>query len=123
MRLPLPSRIPIVYVILIVLITVGVVPLYFYAQKVVELTREKLGRNEKILQNTVTATLAEEIAQREKDIRISLASLTYSVQVTTGEDLSGARVKSSEGHSLLQNYIANQDSAVSHARRGKRDHS
>ncbi|HKF22932.1 MAG TPA: HD domain-containing phosphohydrolase [Candidatus Angelobacter sp.] len=116
MRLPLPSRIPIVYVILIVLITVGVVPLYFYAQKVVEMTREKLGRGEQILQNTVTMTLAEEIAQREKDIRASLDSLTYSVQVVTGEDLSGSRVKSAEVQALLQNYIGNQDSVVSYAR-------
>jgi HD-GYP domain-containing protein (c-di-GMP phosphodiesterase class II) len=116
MRLPLPSRIPIVYVILIVLITVGVVPLYFYAQKVVEMTREKLGRGEQILQNTVTRTLADEIAQREKDIRTSLDSLTYSVQVTTGEDLSGTRVKSPEVQALLQNYIGNQDSVVSYAR-------
>jgi HD-GYP domain-containing protein (c-di-GMP phosphodiesterase class II) len=116
MRLPLPSRIPIVYVILIVLITVGVVPLYFFAQKVVEMTREKLGRSEQILQNTVTMTLAEEIAQREKDISASLDSLTYSVQVVTGQDLSGSRVKSSEVQALLQNYIGNQDSVVSYAR-------
>ena len=116
MKLPLPSRIPIVYVILIVLITVGVVPLYFYAGKVVELTREKLGRSEKILQNTVTTTLAEGIAQREKDLRASLGGITYAVQVTTGEDLSGPRVKSPEVTSLLQNYIANQDSVISYAR-------
>ncbi len=116
MKLPLPSRIPILYLILIVLITVGVVPLYFYANKVVDLTREKLGRSEKILQNTVTATLAEEIAQRERDLRTSLASLTYSVQVTTREDLSGERVKSPEVQSLLQNYIANQDSVITYAR-------
>jgi HD-GYP domain-containing protein (c-di-GMP phosphodiesterase class II) len=116
MRLPLPSRIPIVYLILIVLITVGVVPLYFFAQKVVEITREKLGRGEQILQNTVATTLAEEIAQREKDIRTSLDDLTYSVQVTTGEDLRGARVKSPEIQALLQNYIAKRDSVVSYAR-------
>jgi HD-GYP domain-containing protein (c-di-GMP phosphodiesterase class II) len=116
MKLPLPSRIPIVYVILIVLITVGVVPLYFYAGKVVELTRDKLGRSEKIVQNTVTTTLAESIAQREKDLRASLASIAYSVQVTTGEDLSGARVKSGEVQALLQNYIGNQDSVVTYAR-------
>ncbi len=41
MKLPLPSRIPIIYLILIVLITVGVVPLYIYATKVLELNRLK----------------------------------------------------------------------------------
>ena len=44
MKLPLPSRIPILYLILIVLIAVGVVPIYFYAQKMVTHNRETLGR-------------------------------------------------------------------------------
>ena len=67
MKLPLPSRIPILYLIISVLIAVGVVPLYFYATKVVDMNRETLQRNEKLLQNTVTSSLAQEIAQREKD--------------------------------------------------------
>ncbi len=116
MKLPLPSRIPILYLILIVLVAVGVVPLYFYATKVVEMNREILERNEKLTQNMVTTGLAEAIAQREKDIRTTLAGLTYSIQVTSGENLSGARVKSPEVLALLQNYIGNPDSIVPYAR-------
>jgi hypothetical protein len=52
MKLPLPSRIPIIYAILVVLIAVGVVPLYFYATKVVETNRDRLHRNEMMQQNT-----------------------------------------------------------------------
>ena len=74
MKLPLPSRIPILYLIISVLIAVGVVPLYFYATKVVDMNRETLQRNEKLLQNTVTSSRAQEIAQREKDILSALAT-------------------------------------------------
>ncbi len=76
MKLPLPSRIPILYLILVVLIAVGVVPLYFYATRVVGLNRDTLERNEKLLQNMVTTNLAEAVAQRAKDIRSALASLS-----------------------------------------------
>jgi HD-GYP domain-containing protein (c-di-GMP phosphodiesterase class II) len=116
MKLPVPSRIPILYLILVVLIAVAVVPLYFYATKVVDMNREALQRNEKLLQATVTSSLAEDIAQREKDIRSTLASLTYSIQVTSGGDLSAARVESPEIRALLQNYMENPDSIVPYAR-------
>jgi putative nucleotidyltransferase with HDIG domain len=116
MKLPLPSRIPILYLILVVLIAVGVVPLYFYATKVVGLNRETLERNEKLLQNMVTTNLAEAVAQRAKDVRATLASLSYSIQVASGGNLSGPRVESQEIKDLLQNYIGSPDSIVPYAR-------
>src|SRR5690242_18757706 len=116
MKLPLPSRIPILYLILIVLIAVGVVPLYFYATKMVERNRETLGRNEKLLQNMVTTTLAQSIAQRERDISATLASLAYSIQVTSGGNLSGKNVEAPDVSALLQNYIGAADSHVAYGR-------
>jgi hypothetical protein len=68
MKLPLPSRVPILYLIISVLIAVAVVPLYFYAQKVVDMNQEALQRNEKLLQNTVTSSLAQDVAQRQKPL-------------------------------------------------------
>src|ERR1051326_7073029 len=79
MKLTLVTVIPILYLILVVLIAVGVVPLYFYATKMVVRNRETLGRNEKLLQNMVTTTLAQSIALREKEISATLASLAYSI--------------------------------------------
>lgn len=116
MNLPLPSRIPIRYVMISVLVVVAVVPLYFYAQKVVDMNQEALQRNEKLLQNTVTSSLAQDVAQRQKDILSTLNSLTYSVQVTSGGDLNGTRVEAPEIRALLQNYIENPDSIVPYAR-------
>jgi len=116
MKLPLPSKVRILYLIIAVLIVVAVVPLYFYAQKVVDMNQEALERNEKLLQNTVTSSLAQDVAQRQKDILSTLASLTYSVQVTSGGDLTGAKVEAPEVRALLQNYIENPDSIVPYAR-------
>jgi HD-GYP domain-containing protein (c-di-GMP phosphodiesterase class II) len=116
MKLPLPSRIPILYLILVVLVAVGVVPLYFYATKVVGLNRETLERNEKLLQNMVTTNLAEDVGQRAKDIRIALANLSFSIQVASGGNLSGSRVESQEIKDLLQNYIGSPDSIVPYGR-------
>lgn len=116
MKLPLPARIPILYLILIVLIAVGVVPLYFYATKMVSRNRETLGSNEKLLQNNVTTTLAQSIAQREKDIGSTLSSLAFSIKVTSGGNLSGKNVEAADVKALLQNYIEDPDSIVPYAR-------
>ncbi|HYL92887.1 MAG TPA: HD domain-containing phosphohydrolase [Alphaproteobacteria bacterium] len=116
MKLPLPTRVPILYLILTVLIAVGVVPLYFYATKVVNMNRETLQRNEKIMQYTVTSNLARDIAQREKDIRSTLGSLTYSIQVASGGNLGDKRVEAVEIRALLENYIKSPDSIVPYAR-------
>lgn len=116
MKLPLPSRIPIIYAILLVLIAVGVVPLYLYATKVMAINRDTLQRNEQLLQNTVTNTLALAIAQREKEIRGKLSDLSYSVLATSGGDLRGARVDSAGVRGLLQNSINAPDSIVPYAR-------
>src|SRR5579864_524075 len=116
MKLPLPSRVPIVYLILIVLISVGVVPLYFYKSKVVELNRETLERNEKLAQNMVTTSLAEAVAQRTKEVRTALDRLSYSIQVATSGNLNGTKVESPEIKDLLQNYIGEPDSIVPYAR-------
>src|SRR5258707_2959970 len=116
MKLRLPARIPILYLILIVLIAVGVVPLYFYATKMVERNRETLGRNEKLLQNMVTTTLAQSIAQRERDISSTLTSLVYSIQVTSSGNPSRKNVEASDVSALLRNYISNPDSIVPYGR-------
>ena len=116
MKLPLPARIPILYLILIVLIAVGVVPLYFYATKMVDRNRETLGSNEKLLQNSVTTTLAQSIAQREKDIGSTLSSLAFSIKVTSSGNLSGKNIEDPDVRALLQNYIEDPDSIVPYAR-------
>jgi HD-GYP domain-containing protein (c-di-GMP phosphodiesterase class II) len=116
MKLPLPARIPILYLILIVLIAVGVVPLYFYATKMVARNRETLGSNEKLLQNSVTTTLAQSIAQREKDINSTLSSLAFSIKVTSSGNLSGKNIEAPDVRALLQNYIEDPDSIVPYAR-------
>ncbi|HLJ89873.1 MAG TPA: HD domain-containing phosphohydrolase [Candidatus Angelobacter sp.] len=103
----LPNRIPILYLILMVLIAVAVLPLYFYATKVAGMNREALQHSEKLFQNMVTSSLAQDISQRERDIQSTLASLTYSVQVASGGDLSGLHVQAPEIRALLQNYIEN----------------
>jgi len=112
MRIPLPSRIPILYLILCVLIAVGVIPLYFYAVKVLQLNREALTRNERLMQNTVTSSLAQDIAQRQRNVQSMLSNLAYSVQALSGGNLEGNRVENPEIEKLLKNSISQPDSIV-----------
>ena len=105
-RLPLPARIPILYLILGVLILVSVVPMYFYAGQVMAISRERLKRNEMLLQNTITASLAEEVGQRESALNASLGNLAAAIQVSSGGDLRNERVNAPELRELLEKFAS-----------------
>src|SRR5579885_3487561 len=102
----LPKRIPILYVILGALLTVSVVPMYFYA-KVVAINRDRLKTNEMLLQNTVTRSLADDASQRHKNLLVMLQGLSTAVQVNSGGNLDDATIASPEMRALLENFVAN----------------
>ncbi|HEX4425421.1 MAG TPA: HD domain-containing phosphohydrolase [Terriglobales bacterium] len=106
LKLPSPSRIPILYVILGVLILVSVVPMYFYSAQVESINRERLITNERLLQNTVTRSLADDISQHQESLRMMLANLSSALQVASGGDLTGENVQSPELRALLENFVS-----------------
>jgi putative nucleotidyltransferase with HDIG domain len=109
LKLPLPSRIPILYVILGVLILVSVVPMYFYSAKVESINRDRLITNERLLQNTVTRSLADDISQHQETLRLMLANLSSALQVTSGGDFTAELVQAPELRALLENFVSSSD--------------
>jgi putative nucleotidyltransferase with HDIG domain len=105
----LPTRIPILWLILSVLVLVAVVPLWFYGTQVVGINRERLITNERLLQNTVTRSLSEDIMQRQNNLRSSLDNLSSAVQVTSGNSLSGEHVTTPELRALLDSFVQRSD--------------
>jgi HD-GYP domain-containing protein (c-di-GMP phosphodiesterase class II) len=101
----LPSRIPIIYPILLVLGVVAVVPLWFYGTQVVGINRERLVTNERLLQNTLTRSLADDLQQRQVNLKSSLANLSSAIQVTSGNNLSGEHVTTPELRALLDSFV------------------
>ena len=81
LKLLIPSRIPLLYVILGVLLAISVLPMYFYSAQIEEMNRKALKTNERLLQNTVTRSLADDISQHQETLRMMLANLSSSVQV------------------------------------------
>jgi HD-GYP domain-containing protein (c-di-GMP phosphodiesterase class II) len=104
--LKLPSRLPIVYVILGVLVAVSVVPMLFFATRVVAINRDQLKTNERLLQNTITRSLGEDIQKRQENLRVMLGNFTGAVQAASGGDLSGVKVNSPQLRSLLGQFVA-----------------
>ena len=72
------------YVILGVLVLVGVVPMYFYSAQVESINRDRLITNERLLQNTVTRSLADDISQHQQSLRMMQANLSSALQVASG---------------------------------------
>ncbi len=109
LKLPIPSRIPILYVILGVLLLISVVPMYFYSAQVESINRERLITNERLLQNTVTRSLADDISQRQDALRMMLANLSSALQVASGGDITAEHVQAPELRALLENFVSSSD--------------
>jgi putative nucleotidyltransferase with HDIG domain len=109
LKLPLPARIPILYVILSVLVGISVVPMYFYSTQVEAINRDRLKTNEKLLQNTVTRSLADDIAQHQESLRIALTNLSSAIQVESGGDISSQSISAPELRALLENFVSSSN--------------
>ena len=108
-KLPIPARIPLLYVILGVLLTISVLPMYFYSAQIEEMNRERLKTNEMLLQNTVTRSLADDISQHQESLRMMLANLSSSVQVESGNDIGDQNIQTPELRALLENFVSSSN--------------
>lgn len=115
LKLPIPARVPILYVILGVLVLVSVVPMYFYSSQVEGINRDRLKTNEMMLQNTVTRSLADDIAQRQDSLRMMLANLSSAIQVASGGDIGGSQVEAPELRALLENFVSSSSEGLAYA--------
>jgi len=104
-----PGRIPILYVILGVLLLISTVPMYFYSSQVEASNRERLKTNERLLQNTITRSLADDLAQHERSQRMMLANLSSSIQVASGGDIGEQNIEAPELRALLENFVSSSD--------------
>jgi HD-GYP domain-containing protein (c-di-GMP phosphodiesterase class II) len=106
---PSPARIPILYVILGVLLVISIVPMYFYSAQVEAINRDRLKTNEMLLQNTVTRSLADDLAQHERSLRMILANLSSAIQVASGGDIGGKNIQAPELRALLENFVSSSN--------------
>ncbi|HEV3511923.1 MAG TPA: HD domain-containing phosphohydrolase [Candidatus Sulfotelmatobacter sp.] len=104
-----PGRIPILYVILGVLLLISTVPMYFYSSQVEASNRERLKTNERLLQNAITRSLADDLAQHERSQRMMLANLSSSIQVASGGDIGEKNIEAPELRALLENFVSSSD--------------
>ena len=114
LKLPIPARIPLLYVILGVLLAISVLPMYFYSAQIETMNRERLKTNEMLLQNTVTRSLADEISQHQEALRTMLANLSSSIQVMmlaspSATDLSAQKLLTPELRAMLENFVSSSN--------------
>jgi HD-GYP domain-containing protein (c-di-GMP phosphodiesterase class II) len=116
LKLPIPARIPLLYVILAVLLAISVLPMYFYSAQIETMNRERLKTNEMLLQNTVTRSLADDIFQHQEALHMMLANLSSSVQVMmlanpTDNDLnnSAQTLPTPELRAMLENFVSSSN--------------
>jgi HD-GYP domain-containing protein (c-di-GMP phosphodiesterase class II) len=106
---PNHARIPILYVILGVLLVISIIPMYFYSSQVEAINRDRLKTNEMLLQNTVTRSLADDLAQHERSLHMMLENLSSAIQVASGGDIGETNIQSPELRALLENFVSSSD--------------
>jgi len=106
---PNHARIPILYVILGVLLVISIVPMYFYSAEVERINRERLKTNEMLLQNTVTRSLADDLAQHERSLHMMLENLSSAIKVASGGDIGEKNIEAPELRALLENFVSSSD--------------
>ncbi len=114
LKLPIPARIPLLYVILGVLLAISVVPMYFYSAQIETMNRERLKTNEMLLQNTVTRSLADDISQHQEALRMMLTNLSSSIQVMmlanpSGNDLGAQKLLTPELRAMLETFVSSSN--------------
>jgi putative nucleotidyltransferase with HDIG domain len=108
-KLSLPQRVPILYLIISVLMLVSVVPMYFYSRMMVSSNRDRLITNERLLQNTITRALSDEITQRIGNIDSMLGNMASAMVVTSGGDIGANKVNSPELRALLERFVSSSN--------------
>lgn len=109
LSMPTPTRIPILYLILAVLICISVFPIWFYGSRVVGDESGRLKTNEMLLQNTITRSLGEDIMQRQSNLLTMMGNLAAAIQVASGGDLSGEHLNAPELRALLERFVNSSD--------------
>jgi HD-GYP domain-containing protein (c-di-GMP phosphodiesterase class II) len=103
------ARIPILYLILGVLLAISIIPMYFYSSQVESANGKRLKTNEMMLQNTVTRSLADDLSQHERSLRMMLANLSSAIQVASGGDIGDKNIEAPELRALLENFVSSSD--------------
>jgi HD-GYP domain-containing protein (c-di-GMP phosphodiesterase class II) len=103
------ARFPILYAILGVLLLISIVPMYFYSTQVVAINRDRLKTNEMLLQNTVTRSLADDLSQQERSLRMMLDNLSSAIKVASGGDIGDKNIEAPELRALLETFVSSSD--------------
>ncbi len=114
LKLPIPARVPLLYVILGVLLAISVLPMYFYSAQIETMNRERLKTNEMLLQNTVTRSLADDISQHQEALHMMLANLSSSIQVMMlaspgGNDPGAQKLLTPELRAMVENFVSSSN--------------
>jgi len=92
-----------------VLLAISTIPMYFYSAQVESSNAENLKRNEMMLENTVTRSLADDVSQHERSLRVMLTNLSSAIQVASGGDIGDKNIEAPELRALLEKFVSSSD--------------
>ncbi len=83
--------------------------MYFYSAHVESINGDSLKRDEMLLQNTVTRSLADDLMQHERSHRMMLDNLSSAIKIASGGDFGDQNIEAPELRALLENFVSSSD--------------
>jgi len=112
MKPPRPRRLKIQYVLLFILMTLSVLPLWFFGTQMVAMNKERLETQEKVLQTTLSKSLAQQVSlymenvqQQVKELFDALTPLA--VQIKNSQYETNPRLQQA-----MEDYIADRPGVI-----------
>src|SRR5579872_5349199 len=107
-----PRRIKIQYILLLILITLSVFPLWFSGTRMVAMNKDRLETQEKVLQATLSKSLAQQITLYMENTRQQVKELFDDV-VPLSEQIQGDRYETDPRLQIaLENFISDRPAAI-----------
>jgi HD-GYP domain-containing protein (c-di-GMP phosphodiesterase class II) len=112
MKQVLPRRLKIQYILLLILVSISVLPLWFFGARMVSMNKGRLETQEKILQTTLSKSLAQQIQLYMENVRQQVKELFDAVIPLAVEVRNSKYENDPRMERALENSLADQSSVI-----------
>ncbi|TAM80549.1 MAG: HD domain-containing protein [Acidobacteria bacterium] len=112
MKQMLPRRIKIQYILLLILVSVSVLPLWFFGSQMVRINKGRLETQEKVLQTTLSKSLAQQIQLYMENVRQQVKELFDAVTPLAVQVRNSTYENNPRMERVLEDSLADQPSVI-----------
>ncbi len=107
-----PRRLKIQYILLLILMTLSVLPLWFFGSQMVAMNKQRLETQEKVLQTTLSKSLAQQVSLYMENVRQQVKELFYTLTPLAVSIKNSNYENNRRLQQALEDYIADRPDVI-----------